>query len=79
MTGIGLVTKGKICPVRTEPQPFYGGGGGIIYRDREIKGKPTKEECEILYFPKVYTELIEIIKEQEKTFSVKVIFLEAIG
>lgn len=77
MTGIGLVTKGKICPAR---EVTYGGigGGGIIYRDREVKKTPTKEECEILYFPKVKTELIEVLKEQEKKFSVKVIFLEAI-
>jgi len=78
MTGLGLVTKGKICPVRIEIVGG-GGGGGIIYRDREVKKKPTKQECEILYFPTVYTELIEILKEEEKKFFVIVSFIEAIG
>lgn len=60
MTGIGLVTKGKIC---SHISSFQGGGygGGIIYRDRYRK--PTKKECEALYFPKVYMELIKMINE----------------
>lgn len=58
MTGLGLATKGKICPISVS---YTGGGvvGGIIHRDR----KPTKKECELLYFPKVYVELIKMIEE----------------
>jgi len=77
MTGISLVTKGKICKPRIVQS--YGGGGGIIYRDREVSRKPTKQECETLYFPKVNTELLDIIKEEDKKFSVVVTFVEAIG
>ena len=35
MTGIGLATKGKICSRSTRDSGFV--GGGIIYRDREVK------------------------------------------
>jgi len=58
MTGLGLATKGKICPVSVS---YSGGGvsGGIIHRDR----RPTKKECELLYFPKVYIDLIKMIDE----------------
>ena len=58
MTGLGLATKGKICPVSVS---YSGGGvsGGIIHRDRT----PTKKECELLYFPKVYMDLIKMIDE----------------
>lgn len=78
MTGVGLATKGKICKVRTV-EHVLGGGGGIIYRDRESKKKPSKQECELLYFPKITMDLIEVIKQEEKKFTVIVTFLEAIG
>jgi len=77
MTGISLVTKGKICKRVT--QVVGGGIGGVVYRDRYRDKKPSKEECETLYFPKVHTELIKIIMEQEKKFTAAVTFLEAIG
>lgn len=61
MTGISLATKGRICPIRVTEGGGGAGviGGGIIYRDR----KPTKKECELLYFPKVDTELIKMLEE----------------
>lgn len=78
MNALGLVTKGKICKYRVEER-FIGGGGGIVYRDREPKKKPSKYECELLYFPKITMDLIEVIKAEEKKFTVVVTFLEAIG
>jgi len=69
MTGVGLVTKGKICPIVESVTPGAISGGGIIYRDRPHK-KPTKQECESLYLPKVKAKLIRILKD--KIFSVKV-------
>ena len=59
MTGVGLATKGKICPSTTSYSGV--GGGGIIYRDRYKK--PTKKECELLYFPKVYMDLIRMLND----------------
>lgn len=80
MNALCLATKGKICKTRIVER-VIAGGGGIVYRDREgVKGKkPTKQECEILYFPKISMDLIEIIKQEEKKFTVIVTFLEAIG
>jgi hypothetical protein len=70
MTGIGLATKGKICSRSTRDSGFV--GGGIIYRDREVKRKPTKKECESLYLPKVRANLIKIFKHRCENFLVKV-------
>lgn len=69
MTGLGLATKGKICPIVESAPSGYIGGGGIVYRDRPQK-KPTKKECESLYFPKVRAKLIRILKD--KFFSVNI-------
>lgn len=68
MTGLGLVTKGKICPIVESIQGGYV-SGGIVYRDKPYK-KPTKQECEAIYLPKIRVELIRILRD--KTFFVKV-------
>jgi len=68
MTGIGLATKGKICSKSVRGSGFV--GGGIIYRDREVKRKPTKKECEALYFPKVKANLIRVFKHKSENFKI---------
>ena len=79
MSALSLVTKGKICRA-VVVERVISGGGGVIHRDRYIKTKkPTKQECEYLYFPKITMGFLEIIREADKEFKVVVTFLEAIG
>lgn len=78
MNALSLVTKGKICKAIIVERVIPS-GGGVVYRDRETKvKKPTKQECEYLFFPKITVDFIKVV-EEEKQFSVVVTFLEAIG
>lgn len=77
MHAMSLATKGKICKAIVR---LYPGGGSVIHMDRPAKmKKPTKQDYERLYFPKITMGFLEIIKEEEKEFKVVVTFLEAIG
>jgi len=65
---LGLLTDGTFSAfVGIGNGSSPGGGGGIIYRERN----PTKKECEKLYFPKIYADLEKVIAESRIRFILK--------
>lgn len=78
MTGLCLATKGKVCK-RSSSTVVEGGGlgpGGIIYRDKYKTKEMSKEECELMYFPKIETSLAEEIKEDRKILVIATLIRE---